>query len=115
MRQYSLFLRRHGFFVGFHLDTMPFAGFFDPALFFGFRLFSGNAARFGFAGDDCKVALGFFGFAASGKDDSKNCGHYGGQDDVSHFSTPLFGICERVFPFGPTTGKPIKEVISYGV
>ncbi len=110
MTEILFFLWRHRFFVSFHLDTMPFAGFFDLPLVFEFSLLAGNASRFGFTGDDFEVSSGFFRFAAPGKCDYQDCGRNGDERSVFHFCSPVKGY-KRVFPFARSTGRLKKEFI----
>lgn len=106
------FLWRHGFFISFHLDAMPLAGFFDFPPAFGFGPFTGDAPGFGFAGDDGQVPSGFFRFVAPGKRDYQDCGRDDNEEVGFHFYSPVKG-CKRVFPFARSTGRLKKELI-YG-
>jgi hypothetical protein len=112
MTGFLFFLCRHGLFVSFHPDTMPFAGFFNLPLPFGFGSFADSTPGFGFTGDDIEVSFGFFRFTAPGKRDYQDCGRDGDEDGGFHFCSPVKGY-KRVFPFARSAGR-LKKELNYG-
>ena len=113
MRNLFLFLRRHGTFIGFHLDTMPFAGLFDLAFPFGFCFFPSLALNLSLSGKDFQIPFAFFGFSATGKYNG-SCSSERDGDDLFYVSSPLLKVCKRVFPSASTTGRPERKEVFYG-